>query len=883
MVLTSNFTSTLSQSIVNEARFGMRRSGSNPISPIETPGSGEEIKKYIFDIGGIPMWPHLGPTAFGFQNSQLPGGRGTIQITSRDITTLWTYADTLSWTKGKHSFKSGAQILLGRSKGIANGLGFGPTDTIFGTTLGGDAPLAQISTAAISAANMPGLGGTSVTGNNQRMRGLLSFLSGSLATINQAYFINSVQNLTNWSDYRNSQYIIRDFHQNELAFFFKDDWKIKRDLTLNLGLRYEYYGVPYEANGLMGALVGGGGSAFGISKDFNGWMTPGARGELTALEFIGPNSPNPDSQIYASDRNNFGPAIGFAWQIPWFGAGKTTIRGGYQITYQGTQRGGDLQSANGFIPGSIFRAQFTGTTGNEYLDLTSLSKFTPVPPAANGVLVRPLQSIAITDRTQSIQAYDPNFVTPYVQNMTLAITRNLTPRLVMDVKYVGTLGLKQYQNINLNIPNFLYNGLKDAFDVVRAGGESPLLDNMFRGIAITGTTPVGTAGQTASGQMRSDVRFNSNLANGNYAALASTIYTLNYSQAGGANAGLPPIPLGVQGAVLRLNGYPENFIMPNPQFVSGVGAAGLSATTGVIYRTNLAHNNYHSMETQLTLRPTGGLALQGTYTWSKNLGNPGFGGFTNPVDRSGEYTVQAGDRTHDFRTNGTFELPFGPGKLLMGTSSGWLARLVEGWQLNGTFNVSSGAPLSFVTSGGGLGVNQLYTNGTPDVVGPFPLEDAGARWGDVRTSTGLLYGSYWDASAFTTVRDPQCGRLAANLQSLCTLSAIADAKTGQILLQNPLPGTRGTLGQNSVRGVSVWRFNAGLRKEFRIGETKNLQVRVDAFNVLNHSTPQSPNLNINNTSVPFGTITTKTPGAAEGFNGFGYTARALQGQLRFNF
>jgi hypothetical protein len=275
------------------------------------------------------------------------------------------------------------------------------------------------------------------------------------------------------------------------------------------------------------------------------------------------------------------------------------------------------------------------------------------------------------------------------------------------------------------------------------------------------------------------------------------------------------------------------------------------------------------------LRPTAGLSLQGTYTWSKNLGNPGVAGYTNPVDRRGDYTVLAADRRHDFRTNGTLDLPFGPGKLLLGNSSGWLARLAERWQVSGTFNMISGAPLTISTFAANVGVNQLYANGTPDIVGPFPFSDSAARWGGIKTSTGLLYGSYWDPNAFTTVKDPQCNALAANLQSLCTLTAVADAKTGQILLQNPRPGTRGTLGQNAIVGPVTWRFNAGLRKEFKLAESKSLQVRIDAFNVLNHSTPQTPNLNINNTSVPFAAITTKTPGTTEGFFGYGATARSM--------
>src|SRR5205814_4554725 len=64
------------------------------------------------------------------------------------------------------------------------------------------------------------------------------------------------------------------------------------------------------------------------------WMTPGQRGELTSFEFIGPNSPHQGQTLFPKDWNNVGPAVGFAWQVPWFGAGKTSVRGGYQVTFQ---------------------------------------------------------------------------------------------------------------------------------------------------------------------------------------------------------------------------------------------------------------------------------------------------------------------------------------------------------------------------------------------------------------------------------------------------------------------------------------------------------------------------------------------------------------------
>ena len=128
-----------------------------------------------------------------------------------------------------------------------------------------------------------------------------------------------------------------------------------------------------------------------------------------------------------------------------------------------------------------------------------------------------------------------------------------------------------------------------------------------------GTGPVGTTvggvPQTGAGQLRAATAssLRNNLANGNYVALATSLYTLNY--AASINPGLPVIPQGVQGAVLRYNNFAENFIEASPQF----SAANL--------QTNLGNTNYHSFQLQSTLRPTAGVNFQATYTWSKLLGN----------------------------------------------------------------------------------------------------------------------------------------------------------------------------------------------------------------------------------------------------------------------
>jgi hypothetical protein len=218
---------------------------------------------------------------------------------------------------------------------------------------------------------------------------------------------------------------------------------------------------------------------------------------------------------------------------------------------------------------------------------------------------------------------------------------------------------------------------------------------------------------------------------------------------------------------------------------------------------------------------------------------------------------------NDFRTNGTFNLPFGPNKLLFGGNSGVVARLIEGWQTGFIVNLNSGAPMTVTAN------NSLYGNARPDIVGAFPLKDGKVTF----EGTPAANGSYWTPSSFTVDKDPQCLAVASSLQSLCTLNAIKDAKSGQILLQNAQPGAVPTLGIGSIYGPGRWRFDANLSKAIKLTEAKNLQFRLDASNVFNHPEPNTPSLNITGTNATnFGVITGKNT-----------QHRQLQAQLRFNF
>jgi hypothetical protein len=860
--LSANFTSTLSPSLINEGRVGLRRVGGNTSNGLTNPDTGKANQAFFPNYAGYPVMLGLGTGSVNFQANQILGGGTTADY--HDLTNLWSYTDTISWTKGKHAFKFGGEIRLTHSLGYDAGI----NPTSIPRAIGGDAPGAIIPATPIAntTAAFTGLAGTTATGNNATLRNLLSFMSGSLFQVTQFYYVQDPKNLNSFENFLTYPNRLRDTIQNEGDLFVKDDWKVLKSLTLNLGLRWERYGVPYEANGLMPLPTDGPNAIFGISgRSFDGWMKPGARAGLTIPQFVGKNSPNPDIPWYRNDYKDFGPAVGFAWQLPWFGEGKTTVRGGYQMTFQQGQVPNALTQEN-IVPGSTYAGNYQGDSSVPYLDLTKVQSAIPVP-----VPIKPMQGVPLNDRQQQVYIPSATVHNPYAENITLSVTRSIRSNLTLDVRYIGTLGRKQWNvAFDTNVPNFLYNGLKDAFDAARRGDDSSpalqVLENMFKGINIAGCATCGPVGSTVNGvlqtagmHLRLSPNFQTNLANGNYFGLATTLNTLNYSTGFTGNGGLPAFSASSRGGVLRYNGFPENFIVTNPQFTSTYMIASMN------------NNQYHSLETQITLRPTHGTTVQGSYTWSRNNGLSGGAGlgnsYTNPVDRHADYTVLGDTRKHEFRMNGSFDLPFGPNKLLFSGSSGVLARVIEGWKAGWIVNLISGAPSNITAQ------SMLYASGTPDVVGPFDPNAVGVKWG---SGTSATSANYFAPGVYQPTKDPQCAAVTATngLNAFCTLSAIVDTRTNQIVLQNPQPGTRGTLGQRAAYLPGTWRFDANMRKAFTVAESKTLEFRVDASNVFNHPEPGTPNLNINSTTA-FGLI---SGNAAKNT-----LHRQFQAQLRFNF
>jgi hypothetical protein len=693
-----------------------------------------------------------------------------------------------------------------------------------------------------------------LTNNITLAQNLLAFLSGSVAAVSQRFETWEPTD-TQFLDYKTSYHHpgqpegtrgkIRENHQNEFNWFFKDDWKVRPNLTLNLGLRWDLFRVPdfRSATGHFWSRgpIDGNAGYFGISgRNFNEAFHNGGQTKAapTQIALIGTDSKYSNLGIWPTDHNNFAPAIGFAWSPGFWGKDKTTLRGGYQISY--LLPGNSLSWIDndaGRLPGIEYNATDSG--GSTYRDLTGLSFPLAYPSSIPDVV-----TVASTDRSTSVSFFAPNYVSPYVQTLTLGVTRALSSNLLLDVKYVGTRGVKLHSSINYNEPDFQYNGLLQALTITRAGGDAPMFDQMLNGLNLG--KGIGVVGKDVTGSqaLRLHPSFRADIANGNFRSVANTLNTTNI----GVN-----IPAGqtVAGATLHSSGlFPDNFIVANPQFST------------MEMRNNSDSSTYHSMETQLTMRPKHGITYQATWTWSRATGvapPTADGGGTTEVyrdflNRHADYTVASFQRTHDFRGYATFDLPFGPGRFIGSTTHGALARSIEGWQFGTIFDFSTGAPLNVSAT------TTINRSGTPDVVGKFP-HSGHVTWGNP-------FGSYF-SQQYNRVTDPACKNVAPSLTSFCQNTAIADANNN-IILQNAAPGQLGSLGLNPIYGPGSWNFDANLQKRMRIGESRSLAFRLDTKNIFNHPTPGAPNLNINSTS-PFGQISTKTGN------------RSLAGQLRLEF
>lgn len=226
----------------------------------------------------------------------------------------------------------------------------------------------------------------------------------------------------------------QDYRRPYLGLYFQDNWKMLSRFTMNLGLRWEYFqnGIDHQGHGanFVPSFASGNGQSMYLIDDRvkNVQLSPSfvslLQQENIALVYT------PNHQLLNLNKNNWGPRVGFEWQV----FNKTVLRSGYGISYAGIYARGD-----GYNPGDNYPFSFAvNITSSDSGGLASDSGNT-IGPIDQGLAAVPLTPSQVQGYQISPRGNQYNARVPYVESMNLTLQQQLTHNQYVQVGYVGTL------------------------------------------------------------------------------------------------------------------------------------------------------------------------------------------------------------------------------------------------------------------------------------------------------------------------------------------------------------------------------------------------------------------------------------------------------------
>ena len=667
MQLANTLRSTLGSNLVNEARVGYS-------------GAPVEFFKEQFNAG---LWSgslanqaghHLLLSGAGISNA---GPAPNAQ--SRNASTL-LIEDVVTWMKGSHNFSFGGSFTRAdvwmKNQATVPTITFGvetadPASGMFNTT------------------NFPGAGQADL----DRARAYYGMMTGRITQIAATARIDE-----GTGQYVYSGLGIQRGRMDDMGFHAQDSWRVRPDLTLNFGLRYELQ-RPFQALNSSYAMAtlddvwGISGNAPGCDPSaatpatcnlFKQGVTPGRVPQFVQL--------GEGVDAYKTDMNNWAPSVGFNWAPSVEGGllrtvmgqpGDFAIRGGYSRSYQ---RNG-LDDFTGFFnqnPGvaiAVTRSQGIGNLGPLPQLLRDPASLTPA-----GFPDKP--NYPLTDvQTQDVNVFDPNFQVPYTDTYSVGVQRGLTRTMAFEIRYVGSRSREQVATYNLNEVNIHENGFLNEFKLAQAN----LISHISAGCGVTGG-PACSFAYRGAGTSPLPIYLaylNGSRDSGNAAAYAGG----NWTNATFINplARLNPQPINAANALdddaaRRTNaiaaGLARNFLVANPDYLGGADLRG-----------NGGYTSFNGLQMELRRRLADGFSFQASYAYGPSW-TDSFYSFR--VDRKDvRQSGGEGEVTHAFKLNWVFELPFGQGKRWASDVNGVWDRIIGGWQIHGNARVQSGRLADF--------------------------------------------------------------------------------------------------------------------------------------------------------------------------------------------
>ena len=658
----ANLRSTFSQNLVNEFKIG-GSGGATQFSPEIS--AAQYGGTSVADQGGYQL--NLDSGNLGISNVHTGPTYSEREATTRIL------ENTLSYLKGNHNLQAG--VAFTRAEVYVQNQQFVPIITF------GIANQDTVGQSVFSSQNIAALGGAAPS-NAQLAdaRELYSVLTGRITQIQGELRLDEDTDQYQYLGLGTQRARLEDY-----GFFIADTWRMKPNFTLNLGLRYELQKPFYPLNNsyskaTIESVCGRSGAATnGSCNLFQSGTQPGATPVFVQYD--------EGEGAYETDLNNFAPNLGFAWTMGGQGGilgaiagraeGDSVIRAGYTLGYNrpGTS---DFTGSIDDNPGISQTADRNHTLGNLGTPGSILfrNRADLGPPAdLPSTRVYPMTDVITGDA----RTFEPNLQVPYSQTWTAGWQRKLSRDYAFEARYVGTRSDQEWIVYNYNELNLVENGLLQEFRLAQANLEANIAAGRGANFRYagpgTGTNPLPITYAYLTG--RTD---NTNVVQ--YASTSTFTSTTFLNPLAKFN----PAPATYANALdsndtQRNNalkaGLPANFLVANPELLGGAEVTGNGGGT-----------RYHSAQFELRKRLSGGLQFNASYVFgdAKILQSDSFRSGWQPVYDTGT----TGGVTHAFKTNWTYELPFGQGKRWASGATGWMERLVGGWSIDGIGRIQSG-------------------------------------------------------------------------------------------------------------------------------------------------------------------------------------------------
>lgn len=789
---TTALRTTLTQNLVNEARFSF----SGGMSFFRKNLSLDQFQNqggYNLNLNG----------ALGITNAT------AVTSNNRRVSPTFDFSDSVTYIAGAHNITFGGQYKLIKLRTasvnqIVPQISFGidTTDTAANNVFN-------------AAANFPG----SSAAQRSQAAALYAVLTGRVTAFSGNVYLNE----SGTYEFLGDQ--LERAKQNTYGLFAQDSWRIKSNLTVNYGLRWQ----PQEAYTVSSANFARASNftdVFGLSGEGN-LFKPGTLSGVVP-SFVGVE---PGYKAFDTDFNNFAPSVGVVYSPNFseglmrgiFGAtGKSVIRGGYSLSFVregtnvllsilGSNPGGSLSATRSISLGNLE----PGTLLRNPVNLTPAPfPTTPVYPITGLGTTNPL----VGSTAVSTNVFDPNLKTGNVHSYSIGYQRELDKNTVVEVRYVGNRGRDLWRQYNLNELNTVENGF--AADFVRA--QANLLANNAAGGSRAGSFAYFGA-NTGTQPLPSIVAYFNGVSAAN--AGNSALYTSGLFRNGTLIAQLSPNNPNVLGFAANTEGntarrqnalnagLPANFFRLNPTTLGGAFIV-----------SNDTETSYDAGVIEVRRRFAQGLRFQASYTYSKALSNAYasssvvFSGFSTLRDRSLNKTQSPFDLRHAFKFDAIYDLPFGRGRAYFSNLNPIADAFLGGWSLIPVLRYQSGSPFN-------LGNVQLVGITREEL-----QKEVKVRKGDT-VVTYLPDDIIRNTQAAFNV-DPTNPTGYSAQFGVPTGRFIAPAGFG-----NCIQRFTGECGFSNVvlYGPNFLRFDVSLSKRIRIDEKRNVELRAAFLNAPNNA------------------------------------------------